>query len=256
MFSNPHLITKLLIILIQKSRQVAHITEFILSDDCSTCFGYHCHPSSGAQKTVTTASDNRYTVLLSAAIVEELELVWVFCGWRIHATHRTQPVQFTLILVLKVSIKTKKTLSCPQRNARDWGTPRKACVRLYPAPHYFQCELSARSWCPIRDLNARTRTAGHRRNCLLDASHCKQCVRCWLQCLRTAPVGSNEVVENIWIIIDVGMGFRFLVSSSFEDPGYMIMRRLVCEYYLELDRVRLWGGVSLAVVDNWTRNII
>jgi len=32
--------------------------------------------------TVTTASGNRYTVLLSAAIVEELEPVWVCCGWR------------------------------------------------------------------------------------------------------------------------------------------------------------------------------
>jgi hypothetical protein len=30
--------------------------------------------------TVTTASGNRYTVLLSAAIVEELELILV-CGW-------------------------------------------------------------------------------------------------------------------------------------------------------------------------------
>jgi len=29
----------------------------------------------------TTASGNRYTVLLSAAIVEEL-WVWVRCGWR------------------------------------------------------------------------------------------------------------------------------------------------------------------------------
>ena len=27
------------------------------------------------------------------------------------------------------------------------------------------------------------------------------------------------------------------------------------EYYLELDRVRLWGGFGLAVVDKWTRNI-
>jgi len=36
-------------ILIQKSQQDAHITEFILSDDCSTCFRYHYHPSSGAQ---------------------------------------------------------------------------------------------------------------------------------------------------------------------------------------------------------------
>jgi hypothetical protein len=31
--------------------------------------------------TVTTASGNRYTVLLSADIVEELELISVCCGW-------------------------------------------------------------------------------------------------------------------------------------------------------------------------------
>jgi len=36
-------------ILIQKSQQDAHITEFVLSDDCCTSFGYHYHPSSGAQ---------------------------------------------------------------------------------------------------------------------------------------------------------------------------------------------------------------
>ena len=48
---------------------------FILSDNCSTCFGRYYNPSSGAQTTVTTASGNRYTVLLSVAIVEELELI-------------------------------------------------------------------------------------------------------------------------------------------------------------------------------------
>jgi hypothetical protein len=63
-------------ILVYKSQQDAHFTEFILSDNCSTCFWRHYHPSSGAQKTVTTASGNRYTVLLSAAIVEELELMF------------------------------------------------------------------------------------------------------------------------------------------------------------------------------------
>ena len=31
------------------SQQDARVTEFILSDDCSTCFGYHYHPSSEAQ---------------------------------------------------------------------------------------------------------------------------------------------------------------------------------------------------------------
>jgi len=50
-------------ILIYKSQQDAHITEFILSDNCSTCFGRHHQPSSGAQATVTTASGNRYTVI-------------------------------------------------------------------------------------------------------------------------------------------------------------------------------------------------
>jgi len=62
-------------ILVYKSQQDAHVTEFILSDNCSTCFGRYYHPSSGAQTTVTAASGNCYTVLLSAAIVEELELI-------------------------------------------------------------------------------------------------------------------------------------------------------------------------------------
>ena len=62
-------------ILLYKSQQEAHVTEFILSDNCSTCFGRHYHPPSVAQTTVTAASGNSYTVLLSVAIVEELELV-------------------------------------------------------------------------------------------------------------------------------------------------------------------------------------
>jgi len=51
------------IFLLYKSQQDAHITEFILSDNCSTCFGRHYHASSGAQTTVTTTSGNRYTVI-------------------------------------------------------------------------------------------------------------------------------------------------------------------------------------------------
>jgi len=66
--------------LLHKSQHDAHVTEFILSDNCSTCFGRYYHPSSGARTTVTTACGNRYTLLLSAAIVE-------CCGWRRHAQH-------------------------------------------------------------------------------------------------------------------------------------------------------------------------
>jgi hypothetical protein len=50
-------------ILLYKSQQDAHVKEFIVFDNCSTCFGRHYHPSSGAQTTVTTASGNRYTVI-------------------------------------------------------------------------------------------------------------------------------------------------------------------------------------------------
>jgi len=50
-------------ILLYKFQQDAHFTQFILSDNCSTCFGRYYHPSSGAQTTVNTASGNRYTVI-------------------------------------------------------------------------------------------------------------------------------------------------------------------------------------------------
>jgi hypothetical protein len=64
-------------ILLYKSQQDAHVTEFILSDNCPTCFGRYCYPSSEAQTPVTTASGNRCTILLSDAIVEDLELILV-----------------------------------------------------------------------------------------------------------------------------------------------------------------------------------
>jgi hypothetical protein len=64
-----------------------------LSDNCSTCFGRHYHPSSEAQTIVTTASGTRYTVLLSAAIAEDLELIWLCCGWRTPPTTHSNQFQ-------------------------------------------------------------------------------------------------------------------------------------------------------------------
>ena len=37
-------------------------TQFILSGNCSTCFGWYLHPSSGAQTTVSTASGICHTI--------------------------------------------------------------------------------------------------------------------------------------------------------------------------------------------------
>jgi hypothetical protein len=51
-------------ILVYKSQQDAHVTEFILSDNCSTCFGHHITHLQEHKTTVTTVSGNRYTLLL------------------------------------------------------------------------------------------------------------------------------------------------------------------------------------------------
>jgi hypothetical protein len=61
-------------ILLYKSKTRCNITEFILSDNCSTYFGYHYHPSSGEQTTVTTASGNRYTVIDRVKFTDEVYL--------------------------------------------------------------------------------------------------------------------------------------------------------------------------------------
>jgi len=39
-----------------------NITQFILSGNCSTCFGWYLHPSSGAQTTVPIAYGICHTV--------------------------------------------------------------------------------------------------------------------------------------------------------------------------------------------------
>jgi hypothetical protein len=57
-------------------QQDAHDTEFILSDNFPKWFGRHHHLAQEHNTTLTTASDNRYTVLLAAALLESLEQSW------------------------------------------------------------------------------------------------------------------------------------------------------------------------------------
>jgi len=49
-------------------------TQFIISVNCSTCFGWSLHPSSGAQTTVSAASGTSQPLLLTVIIVEVLRL--------------------------------------------------------------------------------------------------------------------------------------------------------------------------------------
>jgi hypothetical protein len=74
-------------------QQDAHFTEFILSDNCSKYFWRHHHPSQEHKTTVTTASGNRYTVMLSAESMEGLEKIWVFCVWRSAPTKDSKQFQ-------------------------------------------------------------------------------------------------------------------------------------------------------------------
>jgi hypothetical protein len=46
----------------------------VLSVNCSTCFGWILHPSSGAQITVSTASGTCQLLFLPVAVVEERQV--------------------------------------------------------------------------------------------------------------------------------------------------------------------------------------
>jgi hypothetical protein len=65
-----------------------NVTQFILSGNCSTCFGWYHHPSSGAQITVSTASVICHTVTTTCRyrgrVGTGLSVLWVA-----YATHST-----------------------------------------------------------------------------------------------------------------------------------------------------------------------
>jgi hypothetical protein len=58
-----------------------HVTQFIISGNCSTCFGQYLHPSSEAQTTVSTASGICHTVTATCRyrgiVGTGLSVLWV-----------------------------------------------------------------------------------------------------------------------------------------------------------------------------------
>jgi hypothetical protein len=61
--------------------KICNVAQFILSGICSTCFGWYDHPSSGAQTTVSTASDICHTVIAicryRGRVGTNLSVLWV-----------------------------------------------------------------------------------------------------------------------------------------------------------------------------------
>jgi hypothetical protein len=69
-------------------QQDAKLHSLCISGNCSTCFGWYFHPSSGAHTTVSTASGFCYTVTAicryRGRVGTGLSVLWVA-----YATHRT-----------------------------------------------------------------------------------------------------------------------------------------------------------------------
>jgi hypothetical protein len=70
-------------------QQDATLHSLFISENCSKCFVWYFHPSSGAHTTVSTASGVCHTV--TAICRYQLEPVWVLCGGRTPPTaHSTR----------------------------------------------------------------------------------------------------------------------------------------------------------------------
>src|SRR5215475_10450628 len=69
-------------------QQDAKLHSLFISGNCSTCFGWYFHPSSGAHTTVSTASGICHTVTsicrCRGRVETSLSVLWVA-----HATHST-----------------------------------------------------------------------------------------------------------------------------------------------------------------------
>jgi hypothetical protein len=78
-------------------QQDAMLRSLFISGNCSTCFGWYFHPSSGAHTTVSTASDICHTVTAICCYHGRagtgLSVLWVAYaddGWKYHPKHVQQ----------------------------------------------------------------------------------------------------------------------------------------------------------------------
>jgi len=88
-----------------------NFTQFILSGNCSTCFGWYLHPSSGAQTTVSTASGICHTVT-------------VICRYRGRSVRHPQHTQTSCnssTIAADNSYGMTNTKCCRYSCLRPWG---------------------------------------------------------------------------------------------------------------------------------------
>jgi hypothetical protein len=79
-------------------QQDVTLHSLFISGNCSTCFGWYFHPSSGAHTTVSTASGICHTVTATCRyrgrVGTGLSVLWVACTpydrWKYHPKHEEQ----------------------------------------------------------------------------------------------------------------------------------------------------------------------
>jgi len=98
-----------------------NVTEFILSGNCSACFGWYHHPSSGAQTTVSTASGICHTVTAicryRGRVGTGLSVLWV--AYTRHPQH-TQTGSNSSTIAADSNNGVTNTICCGYSCLRFW----------------------------------------------------------------------------------------------------------------------------------------
>jgi len=98
-----------------------NVTQFILSGNCSTCFGWYLHPSSGAQTAVSTVSGICHTVMDRVKLLIQCtrrykNTVWLQSSCTRHLNHtvieRPKVVKLKLQLLLIMYFCGKCSMFC------------------------------------------------------------------------------------------------------------------------------------------------
>jgi hypothetical protein len=89
-------------------QQYVTLHSLFVSGNCSKCFGWYFHPSSGAHTTVSTASGICHTFTAigryRGRVGTGLSVLWVACGWRTPPTAHSKDIHKEMLPIWAVFI--------------------------------------------------------------------------------------------------------------------------------------------------------
>jgi len=114
-------------------QQDAMLHSLFISGNCSTCFGWYPHPSSGAQTTVPTASGICHTVTA----------ICCYCG-RVGTAQHTQTSSNSSTIAADSSNGVTDTRCCRYGCLRSWwwvGVPPETCRAIFRKINFVKLHL-------------------------------------------------------------------------------------------------------------------